>query len=127
MPYCTAYDFFRIKGADAIYTDMYRPTTSGIQINGFDVYVSFTNWGRSEYPRLQVYNLSGTHWAWGLFTSPSSVRYRSSIIYTTTAAVVDCPHNLVWVHSNGQIGTLPNVYGNSWANIQSYFVANIIP
>jgi len=117
MAVCTLYDFFRITQAGnntlngLYYQDIDRTTL------GFSVFSLFNP--LDNYPRLEVYNLSGSSYAWGLFISSGQAAYRSSQIYTNLTQVPDCPSNLIWVYGNAVTsGSLPTVVGKT--NIEAH-------
>lgn len=124
MPACTSFDFIRVAFAGNSLRGWYYPYPN-LLVND---YSSFSYYNTSTgYPKLEVYNLSGSDLAWGLFTSETqktnkTPAYRSRDIsgpgQNPNVALPNCPTG-TWVYGRNitTSGSVPTTTGKTNADV----------
>jgi len=129
MPVCTSFDFISVKSAgQGLFNGYYVPisgfktTEDGLERYSHYVLNFFQNEG---YPRLEVTNLSGTHYVWALKSDPSTIVYRTNAV-TTSTTISQCPNGLTWMWGpNTSSGSIPSSSGKTNKSIAAEMAALI--
>ena len=116
----------RVKsGVNNDLVGLYSPSGSALDIFSSFKHLFPTN-TTTKYPRIEPYNLSGSDYAWGVFTAPNTPRYRSIDIYDTLNDIPTCPDGITWVNTTGNTGAVVTVVGKSEGQVHREFVASVL-
>jgi hypothetical protein len=125
MPACTTVQILRVVGAGqhTSTTGLYYPNPG--LVNNFSSYSYFN--GLSTYPRVEVYTVSGSDTAWGIFTAANIPVYRSRQLsgpgQNPNTALPNCPNNLTWVYGSAtNTGAVPTVVEKTTTQIHVEYI-----
>jgi hypothetical protein len=124
MPACTSFDFIRVAFTGNSLRGWYYPYPN-LLVNDYSTFAYYNT--TAGYPKLEVYNLSGSDFAWGLFTTESqktnkAPSYRSRQIagpgQNPNTPLPDCPV-VTWVYGRNVTtsGSVPATTGKILSDV----------